>query len=138
MIPLNLCHLLLRINLDKLCVLIRSQNKEIFSLQNGVQIQIGFPNGRSLRRMQEGSQIGPEFPAGLIWIPHACKRSLKPIFFCKLPEITAKGRRILIVKIPASRGGQSRGSSNYNAVCFFYFFDQFLNLLFVRQCFSVA
>src|SRR5699024_10648780 len=50
-IPLDLRHVILRIELDKLGVLIGGQHEEILALQRGIHVEIGLPYRRGLGRV---------------------------------------------------------------------------------------
>ena len=131
-IALNFRYLVLRVELDELGVLVGGENKEILSLQQRVQVEIGLTYRGGLGGVQEGGKVSPESCPVIPLAEHSIKSPLEVVLLCKFAEVFAEGSVVLVVEIPASGSGQAGGSTHYNAVGGFDLLYQALNLFLIR------
>ena len=132
-ISLDLRYFVLRVELDKLGVLVGGQHEEILSVQQGVQVKIGLTHRGGLGGVQEGGKVCPKGRTVIPLAEHPVKGSLEVVLLRKLAKIFAEGGVVLIVEVPAAGGGQAGGPAHHHTVGIPDLPHQPPNLLVIRQ-----
>lgn len=128
-VALQLCNFIFRIEFDELRILVRRDDEEILTLEQGVQIMVRRAYGRSERRMKECRKECPESRTVIPVTEHAVEGAVEVVDFLELAEVFLEGIVVFIVEIAAASRRKAGSAAHDDAVRIADFLNETINLL---------